>query len=69
MWLFTNLKINGQVFIDCVPKPLFKIDVPRLYSGEERKVIFHMDAASAHFSKVVVKRLKETKITYIPKED
>ena len=65
----SNVKINGKVFIDRVLKPLFKIDVPRLYPGEERKVVLHMDAASAHFSKPVLKWLKENKITYIPKQD
>ena len=65
----SNVKINGKGFIDRVLKPLFKIDVPRLYPGEERKVILHMDAASAHFSKPVLKWLKENKITYIPKQD
>ena len=65
----SNVKINGQVFIDHVLKPLFKKDVPRLYPGEERKVILHMDAATAHFSKVVVEWLNKNHITYIPKQD
>ena len=65
----SNVKINGKVFIDRVLKPLFKIDVPRLYPGEERKVTLHMDATSGHFSKPVLKWLKENKITYIPKQD
>ena len=72
MGLYTipsNVKTNGKVFINRTLKPLFKIDVARLYPGEERKVTLQMDAASAHFSKPVLKWLKENKITYVPKQD
>ena len=45
--------------------PIWKEDIPRLYPGEENKVILHMDGARAHFHPNVVQWL-ETKIKYTP---
>ena len=54
----SNVKINEKVFIDRVLKPLFKIGVPSLYPGEERKVTLHgRDQRS--LLKPVLKWLKE----------
>ncbi|OWA53987.1 putative Dynamin-1-like protein [Hypsibius exemplaris] len=50
-------KMNSQIFIDLILESLFKKDVPRLYPGEEKKVILQMDSAGAH-------RVREDQIIY-----
>ena len=64
-----NAKVNNEVFLKEVLIPIWRKDIPRLYPGEEHKVILHMDAAPAHFHPNVVSWLRKNKITYIPKED
>ena len=49
-----NVKINNEVFLKEVLIPIWKEDIPRLYTGEERKVILHMNGARAHFHPNVV---------------
>ncbi len=65
----SKVKMNHELFINDVLEPLFKNDVPRLYPGEEHKVILHMDSASSHTDWHVVEWLKNRKINFIPKED
>ena len=45
---------------------IWKEDIPRLYPGEESKVILHMNGARAHFHPNVVQWLETNKIKYIP---
>ena len=45
-------KINSAYYIENCLKPLFSEDLPRLYLGEEHKVVFHQDSAPAHASKM-----------------
>ena len=40
-----NVKANNEVFLKEVLIPIWKEDIPNLYSGEKRKVILHMDGA------------------------
>ena len=49
-----NVKVNNEVFLKEVLIPIWKEDIPRLYPGEESKVILHMDGARAHFHPNVV---------------
>ncbi|OQV17408.1 hypothetical protein BV898_08511 [Hypsibius exemplaris] len=44
-------------------------DVPRLYPGEEHKVILHFDSASSHTTPAVYSHFKSKKVKYIGKED
>lgn len=62
-------KMNGRMFIDLVLKPMFKRDIPRLYPGEEKKIILHMDSAGAHVKDTVVEWLQDQKIRFITKEE
>ncbi|OWA50594.1 hypothetical protein BV898_15105 [Hypsibius exemplaris] len=62
-------KINSQMFIDLILEPVFKKDVPRLYPGEEKKIILHMDSATAHVKDTVVKWLQDRKIKFITKKE
>ena len=64
-----DAKVNNEVFIKSVLEPLFEYDVPRLYPGQEKKVILHMDSAGAHVHANVVKWLCNRKINFIPKEE
>ena len=64
-----NAKVNNEVFLTKVLIPIWKKDIPRLYPGEEQKVILHMDSAPAHFHPNVLAWLAKNKIQYIPKAD
>ncbi|OQV24132.1 hypothetical protein BV898_02083 [Hypsibius exemplaris] len=44
-------------------------NVPRLYPGEEHKVILHFDSASSHTKPAVYSYFKSKKVKYIGKED
>ena len=61
-----NVKVNNKVFLKEVLIPIWKEDIPRLYPGEESKVILHMDGARAHFHPNVVQWLETSKVKYIP---
>lgn len=50
-------------------KPIVEKDLPRLYSGEEKKVILHFDSAPSHTTPAVYKWLDTRKVKYIRKED
>jgi len=54
-------EMNSQMFINLILKPLFEKDVPRLYPGEEKKIILHMDSAGTHVKDTVVKWLQDRK--------
>lgn len=47
-------KINGLYLIEQVLKPLVKGDIPRLFPGEEAKVVLNSDSASAHTAKPLI---------------
>ena len=53
-------KINSQYYIDSFLKPLFEEDIPRLYPGEEHKVVFHHDNAPAHSSALTQQFLRDS---------
>jgi len=59
-------KINSDYYIEHCLKPLFEDDIPRLFPGEEHKVVFHQDSAPAHASKKTQKWLADSGINFIP---
>ena len=61
-----NVKVNNKVFLKVVLIPIWKEDIPRLYPGEEKKVILPMNGACAFFHPNVVRWLETNKIKYIP---
>ena len=65
MRIVENIKINNEVFLKEVLIPIWKEDIPRLYPGEENKVILHMDGARAHFHPNVVQWLETNEIKYV----
>jgi hypothetical protein len=63
-----GVKINSSYYVDNVLTELFAEDIPRLFPGEEKKVVFHHDSAPAHASKFIQDWLKNSGIKFIPKE-
>ena len=49
-----NVKINAQVYIGSVLKPLVEVNLPELYPGELNKIFIHHDKASSNTAKKVV---------------
>lgn len=62
-------KVNQKFFINKILKPIVERDIPRLYPGEEHKVILHFDSASSHTTPAVYQWLKDRKVKFIGKED
>ena len=62
-------KVNRWYFIKYVLTPLVKYDIPRLYPGEEKKVVLHFDSATSHTAPVVYKWLKDHHVKFIKKGD
>jgi AraC-like DNA-binding protein len=62
-------KVDHLFFINKILKPIMEKDIPRLYSGEERKVILHFDSATSHTTPTVYQYLDDHNVTYIRKEE
>ena len=62
-------KVNRWYFINHVLRPIIKYDIPRLYPGEEHKVVLHFDSASSHTAPEVYQYLEENNQKYIHKDD
>ena len=62
-------KVNAAYFIKHILEPIVREDIPRLYPGEEHKVILHFDSAPGHVAKKTYEWLKSNQIKFIPKED
>ncbi|OQV14322.1 hypothetical protein BV898_11442 [Hypsibius exemplaris] len=62
-------KVDSAFFLNNIVKPIVEKDIPRLYPGEEHKVILHFDSASSHTTPAVYSYLKSKKVKYIGKED
>ena len=60
-----GVKINADYYINKVLKPFIKKDVPRLFPGFERDMVFHQDSASSHTARKTTKFLNESKVNYI----
>ena len=63
-----NSKMNAEVFIHQVLRPMMLEDVPKLYGKDARKVVLHMDSATSHTCTKTVEWLKEHQIKFITKE-
>jgi transposase len=65
----SNVKVNRWVFIEEFLKPIVENDIPRLYPGEEHKVVIHFDSAGSHTTPEVYQWLDERKVKYIKREE
>jgi histone H3/H4 len=62
-----NTKMNRWVFIEKVLKPIVEKDIPRLYPGEEHKVVVHFDSASSHVAEDTYQWLRDNHVNFIHK--
>lgn len=59
-----KIKINADVYIDYILRPMVEIELPKLYPGELSKIFIHHDKAPSHTSKKVAIYAKEIKDKY-----
>jgi hypothetical protein len=62
-------KVDHVFFINEILKPIVEKDIPRLYPGEEQKVILHFDSATSHTTPEVYEYLDHHNVKYIRKEE
>lgn len=58
-------KVNAHYYVDNVLKPFLRKDLPRLFPGEEKKMIFHQDSASSHTARHTLDFLKQKGVNFI----
>ena len=61
-------KINADLYLKKVLKPVIEKDIPRLYGEEKHKVVFHHDNAPAHQAKKTQEWLRQSGVKFVPKE-
>lgn len=59
-----KIKINADIYIDYILRPLVEIELPKLYPNELSKIFIHHDKAPSHTSKKVANYAKEIKDKY-----
>jgi len=62
-------KVNADLFIEHILRPMMLEDVSRLFGLDADKVVLHMDSAPAHTAKKVYQWLRDKKIKFITKEE
>ena len=62
--MLKDAKVNAELFIKHILKPVMHENVPRLYGADADKVILHIDSAPAHTAKAVYKWLNDRNISY-----
>ncbi|OQV23433.1 hypothetical protein BV898_02555 [Hypsibius exemplaris] len=60
-FVLVTSKVNSTFFLNNIVKPILEKDVPRLYPGEEHKVILDFDSAPSHTTPAVYFYLKSKK--------
>jgi hypothetical protein len=65
----TTSKVDRWVFINNILKQIVEKDIPRLYPGEEHKVVLHFDSAGSHTTPEVYDWLNEHKVKYIKRAE
>ena len=58
-------KVNADYYIGHVLKPFIEKDVPRLFPGRARKMVFHQDSASSHTARKMLDFLQKCRVQYI----
>ena len=61
-------KVNADLFIELILKPMVLVDIPKLYGADAGRVILHMDSASSHTAKKTIKWLESHRVKFIRKE-
>ena len=62
-------KVNSDVFIKKILKPMVTYDIPRLFGNKKHKVIFHMDSAPSHRAAKTQDFLRDQDFKCIPPEE
>ena len=60
-----GVKVNADYYIDHVLKPFIEKDVPRLFPGRAREMVFHQDSASSHTARKTLDFLQKRQVQYI----
>ena len=64
----SGAKINADLYIDTVLKPVLTRNIPRLYGKQKGKVVFHHDNAPAHQANKTQEYLRKSRVKFISKE-
>ena len=62
-------KVNADYFIQHVLKPVFAVDVLRLFGRNAHKVLLHMDSASSHTAQKTINWLNFHGMKFITKDE
>jgi hypothetical protein len=62
-------KLDRLFFIDKILKAFVGKDIPRLYQGDARKIIFDFNSATLHTTPAVYQYLDNHNMNYIRKEE
>ncbi|GAV06399.1 hypothetical protein RvY_16403 [Ramazzottius varieornatus] len=64
----SGAKINADLYIQNVLKPLIEKEIPRLCGKEAHKVVLHQDNAPAHQARKTQEYLRQSEVKFIPRE-
>ena len=64
-----DTKVNVDLFIKHILRPMMLVDVPKLFGADAGKVILHMDSVSSHTAKKTIKWLESRQIKFIRKRE
>ena len=60
-----GVKVNADYYIGHVFKSFIEKDVPRLFPGRAREMVFHQDSASSHTARKTLDFLQKRRVQYI----
>ena len=60
-----GVKVNSDYYIGHVLKTFIEKDVPRLFPGRAREMVFHQDSASSHTARKTLDFLQKRRVQYI----
>ena len=60
-----GVKVNADYYIGHVLKPFIEKNVPRLFPGRAREMVFHQDSASSHTARKTLDFLQKRRVQYI----
>ena len=60
-----GVKVNADYYIGHVLKPFIEKDVPRLFPGRAREMVFHQDSASSHTARKTLDFLQKRLVQYM----
>ena len=64
----SGAKINADLYIDTVLKPVLTRNIPRLYGKQKGKVVFHHDNAPAHRANKTQGYIRKSRVKFVSEE-